>query len=192
MSRSFVISFWLIFYIRDFIQSWKITLCEKEIAWNSKWVDSIPFLAHPSRIHRGNMKLTSMLIHLSWEANTLPPQICSKENWSLKKEKKKTKLRHNGQNLSIQLEELLCKIRLALPLVLASALLQVWPQLNKMWVERCEIRLHTRCGGCRGFPRWSLVKQVPLDPPTQSPAAHSQMSTDTKSTIKKFKMHWKG
>lgn len=110
----------------------------------------------------------------------------------LEKRKKKMKLRHNGQNLSIQLEELLCKIRLALPLVLASALLQVWPQLNKMWVEQCEIRLHTRCGGCRGFPRWSLVKQVPPDPPTQSPAAHSQMSTDTKSTIKKFKMHWKG
>jgi hypothetical protein len=42
----------------------------------------IPLLAHPSLIHSGKMKFTSMLIHLSWEANTLPPQICSRENWS--------------------------------------------------------------------------------------------------------------
>ena len=133
---------------------------------------TLPFLAHPSRIHRGNMKLTNMLIHLSWEANTLPPQICSRENWSYKSGRVNKILSNPFRCDIYRSQKVSRQMKICVPLKLASAWLRASRQLSRRSGGRYEIRLHIRCDGCRVFRTWFLVEPEPRDRPARSPAEH--------------------
>ena len=133
---------------------------------------TLPFLAHPSRIHRGNMKLTNMLIHLSWEANTLPPQICSRENWSYKSGRV-NKISSNPFRCDIYRSQKVSRqMKICVPLKLASAWLRASRQLSRRSEGRYGIPLHIRCDGCRVSRTWFREEPEHRDPPAQSPAEH--------------------